>query len=229
MGRFAQARVGYAYDARKVAVDIGTSLLPEISPRDAGITVSGEYDSRDTAFSPTHGLAAALEYMASDDALGGDRNWQRAELGVGVAVPLRRDVLWVTAAGGTGINGNLPPDRAFTLGGPGSFPGLELGELRVGGYWTMGTSYLWNFKDVLPIRNLALYAGIQLVGGAVYDRNDGEPSEGIYGGSVFLTGRTMVGPLTVGIGATSTDSWSIWFSVGRPVGHGTILERGIFR
>jgi NTE family protein len=229
MGRFAQARVGYAYDARKVAVDIGTALLPEISPRDAGITVSGEYDSRDTAFSPTHGLAAALEYMASDDALGGDRNWQRAELGVGVAVPLRRDVLWVTAAGGTGINGNLPPDRAFTLGGPGSFPGLELGELRVGGYWTMGTSYLWNFKDVLPIRNLALYAGIQLVGGAVYDRNDGEPSEGIYGGSVFLTGRTMVGPLTVGIGATSTDSWSIWFSVGRPVGHGTILERGIFR
>jgi hypothetical protein len=79
------------------------------------------------------------------------------------------------------------------------------------------------------IRNLALYAGIGLVGGAVYDRIDGERDEGIYGGSIFLTGRTMVGPLTVGVGATSTDSWSIWFSVGRPVGHGTILERGIFR
>ena len=52
---------------------------------------------------------------------------------------------------------------------------------------------------------------------------------GIYGGSFFLTGRTMVGPLTVGVGATSTDSWSVWLSIGRPVGHGTILERGIFR
>jgi len=36
-------------------------------------------------------------------------------------------------------------------------------------------------------------------------------------------------PLTVGIGSTSTDSWSLWLSVGRPVGHGTILERGVFR
>jgi hypothetical protein len=39
----------------------------------------------------------------------------------------------------------------------------------------------------------------------------------------------MVGPLTLGIGATSTDSWSLWVAVGRPIGHGTILERGIFR
>jgi len=35
--------------------------------------------------------------------------------------------------------------------------------------------------------------------------------------------------LYVGLGATSTDSWSLWISVGRPVGNGTILERGIFK
>ena len=58
---------------------------------------------------------------------------------------------------------------------------------------------------------------------------DDEESEGIYGGSLFLTGRTLVGPLTLGVGATTTDSWSVWLSVGRPVGHGTILEKGIFR
>jgi hypothetical protein len=31
------------------------------------------------------------------------------------------------------------------------------------------------------------------------------------------------------VASTSTDSWSLWLSVGRPVGHGTILERGVFR
>jgi hypothetical protein len=51
----------------------------------------------------------------------------------------------------------------------------------------------------------------------------------IYGGWVYLAGRTLVGPRTLGLGTTSTDSWSLWFSVGRPVGHGTILEKGIFR
>jgi hypothetical protein len=39
----------------------------------------------------------------------------------------------------------------------------------------------------------------------------------------------MFGPLTVGAGATSTDSYAVWVAIGRPIGHGTILERGIFR
>lgn len=50
----------------------------------------------------------------------------------------------------------------------------------------------------------------------------------MFGGSVYLAGRTAVGPLTVGIGSTSADSWSLWLAVGRPIGHGTILERGVF-
>ena len=165
MGRYAQARIGYLYDDRKVNVDIGSALLPEGNPMDAGMHVAAEFDSRDTAFNPTRGLAMALEYMRSDSSLGGDRDWERAELGVGMAVPLRRDVLWVTLAGGSDLGSDLPADRAFALGGPGSFPGFELGELRVDGYWTIGTSYLWKVKEVLPIRNLALYAG-RIVAGA---------------------------------------------------------------
>jgi NTE family protein len=228
-GRYAQARIGYAYDRRKVRVDVGSPLLSESDPTDAGVTLSAQYDSRNTAFAPTKGMTAALEYINSDEGLGSDRNWQRAELGFGVAVPFRRNIWWITAAGGSALGNDLPADRTFTLGGPNSFPGFELNELRVGGYWNIGTSYLWNVKDVLPLKNLALYAGVRVVGGAVYDRFDQEDTVGIYGGSFFLTGRTMVGPLTIGVGATSTDSWSVWLGIGRPVGHGTILERGIFR
>ncbi|HEY5807153.1 MAG TPA: patatin-like phospholipase family protein [Povalibacter sp.] len=229
MGRFAQLRLGYIFDRRRTDVDIGPEVLPQGKSDDAGVQVAAQYDSRDTAFNPTRGIALALEYMRSDDALGADRNWERAEIGFGVVVPFRRDVLWVRVAGGSDLRGNLPADRAFALGGPGGFPGFELGELRVNGYWTIGTNYLWKVKDVMPVRNLALYAGVGLAGGAVYDRINDEGSDSIYSGSVFLTGRTLVGPLTVGIAATSLDSWSMWLSVGRPVGHGTILERGIFR
>ena len=226
-GRFAQARVGYIYDWRKVNVDVGSPVLPESEPDDAGISVSVEFDSRDTGFAPTRGGTVALEYVNADDSLGSDREYERGEIGVGYALPFRNNVWWITAAGG--MSSDLPADRLFTLGGPGSFPGFELGEMRVGGYWTIGTSYLWNIKEVLPIKGHALYMGFRVVGGGVSDRFDQEEAEGIYGGSVYLTGRTMVGPLTLGIGSTSTDSWSAWLSVGRPVGRGTILERGIFR
>ena len=90
-------------------------------------------------------------------------------------------------------------------------------------------SYLWKVKDIMSIRGQALYAGLRLEAGETFDQFDGVDEGVIYGASIYLTGRTMVGPLTVGVGSTSTDSWSLWLAVGRPIGHGTILERGIFR
>ncbi len=78
VGRYAQARIGYVYDSAKVEVDIGSPLMPEQSPIDAGVVVSAEFDSRDTAFSPTRGLAAALEYMQSD-------RFARRAIGIGSA------------------------------------------------------------------------------------------------------------------------------------------------
>jgi NTE family protein len=225
----AQARLGYLYSRRSVEVDIGAQLLPEDETNDAGVSALFEYDTRDTPFNPTRGLAVAAEYLNSDDALGADRDWKRAELGIGMALPLRRDVLWLTLAGGSDLDSELPADRKFALGGPGSFPGLELGELRVGSYWTASTGYLWKIKDIMTIRNQAWYAGLRLMAGAVDDRIDLVSDEELYGASVYLTGRTLVGPLTVGLGATTTDSWSLWVAVGRPIGRGTILERGIFR
>jgi len=231
LGRYGQIRAGYVYDERNIELDIGSPLLPEGKPVDAGLRVLAEFDSRDTAFSPTRGMAMALDYLQSDDSMGGDRNWERAEIGLGLAVPLRRlqDVIWLSLAGGTDLGSDLPADRTFSVGGPDSFPGFEQGELRVHDYWLASTNYLWKVKEVLPIRNLALYMGIGLTGGQVEGRIDGGEDGELYGGSIYLTGRTMIGPLTVGVGTTSVDSWSLWFSVGRPVGHGTILERGVFR
>jgi len=224
-----QVRLGYLYSHRQVNVETGSSLLPEGSNNDAGLSLSATYDSRDTPFNATSGLAMALEYLRSEESLGADRDWERIEAGLGIAVPVRSDVVWVTLAGGSDLELGLPADRKFMLGGPGSFPGYELGELRAASYWTASGSYLWKLKDIMSIRGQALYAGLRLQVGRAYDRLDLVEENEVYGGSVYLTGRTMVGPLTVGLGLTDTDSWSLWIAVGRPIGHGTILERGIFR
>jgi NTE family protein len=231
----AQVRVGYLYTRRKAEVETGSPILPETDRTDAGMTVTATFDSRDTPFNPTHGVAAALEYAYIDDALGADVNWERLELGVGLAVPVRSDVIWMTLAGGTDLDSRLPPDRRFMLGGPGSFPGYELGELRLTDYWTASGSYLWKIKDLMRLRGQALYAGLRLEAGQTFGRLESmvlpgfDEDEFVYGGSLYLTGRTQAGPLTIGLGATSNDSWSLWIAVGRPIGNGTILERGIFR
>ena len=235
LGDDAQVRVGYLYTDHKTEVETGSTLLPENQRIDAGLTAGATYDSRDTPFNPTRGVAAALEYTYSDDSLGGDLDWQRAELGLGLAVPVRKDIVWVTLAGGSDLDTDLPLDRTFMLGGPGSFPGFELGELRVTDYWTASGSYLWKIKDIMSIRGQALYAGVRLTGGQVFGRLEEyvipsfDEDDTIYGGSLYIAGRTQAGPLTVGIATTSADSWALWIAVGRPIGNGTILERGIFR
>jgi NTE family protein len=229
MGHRAQARLGYIYTRRDVSVDTGSLLLPEGDHDDAGVMAQLTYDSRDTAFNPTDGLAGMLEYLRSDDSLGADRNWERIEAGVGMALPVRRDIVWATLAGGSDLGSDLPPDRLFMLGGPGSFPGFELGELRASAYWSAAGSYLWKMADIMTLRGQALYAGARLQATQVYDRLDRIDEGQIYGGSLFLTGRTQAGPFTVGVGMTSVDTWSLWLAIGRPIGHGTILERGVFR
>ncbi|HSD71000.1 MAG TPA: patatin-like phospholipase family protein [Woeseiaceae bacterium] len=231
----AQVRVGYIYTRRKTNVETGSSTLPESDRDDAGLIVTATFDSRDTPFNPTRGIAAELEYINSDESLGAELDWQRIELGLGAAVPVRADVIWVTLAGGSDVGTNLPLDRTFNLGGPGSFPGLELGELRVSNYWTLSGSYLWKLADTMSIRDQALYGGIRLEAGQVSGRLDEAqtPNFGddrmIYGASLYLAGSTRVGPLTLGLGVTTIDSWALWVTIGRPVGNGTILERGIFR
>jgi NTE family protein len=229
LGNWSQLRVGYLYTRRDVEVNTGSPLMPEAERDDAGLTASFTFDNRDTPFNATRGGAAALEYYRSSDSLGSDRDWERLEIGLGLAVPVRNDVIWMTVAGGSNLDSNLPSDRTFRIGGPGSFPGFELGEIRSDEYWTASGSYLWKIRDIQSIRGQALYAGLRLQAGQTYERLDGVDEDTMYGGSLYVTGRTMVGPLTLGFGATSTESYSVWLAIGRPIGHGTILERGIFR
>ncbi len=244
LGDSAQLRAGYLYTTRKVSVDTGPRLLPNLDTVDAGVTAQLTYDTRDSAFAPTRGLAVAVEYADSNESLGADRDWRRFEAGTRIALPFRGDVIWLAAAGGSNLGSDLPVDRFFTLGGPGSFPGLELAQFRAPEYWTVSGSYLWKFADIQTLRGESMYIGAQIEGGEIANwlegvqigpdgpdfQNVGDPQlEPIYGGSLYLTGRTPVGPMTLGVGATSANTWTLWFAVGRPVGQGTIMERGIFR
>jgi len=225
----AQLRVGYFTTQREVTLETGSPLLPQIEATDAGIVTSAIYDSRNTDFRPAQGLVAAVDYYKSDQQFGATRNWQRAEVGIGFAVPFRQDIVSMAVAGGSGLGSHLPADRLFALGGPGSLPGYELAELRAASYWLASGSYLWRLKELLSLRGQALYAGLRLQTSHAYDQLDGQNQGQIESVSIYLTARTLVGPFTVGFATTSTSVHSLWFSVGRPAWTAAMLDRGLFR
>ena len=140
-------------------MDIGTPLLPEVDTTDAGLAATATYDSRDAESFAIRGLAAGLQYFKSDSSLGADRDWERLEGAVRKNVPVGKMMLWFTAAGGTDLGSALPDDRAFSLGGPQSFPGYSPGEIRAGRYWTLDGSFLWKVADILSILSQKLYGG----------------------------------------------------------------------
>jgi NTE family protein len=224
-----QIRIGYWADRRKLAVDTGVDLLPTGEFTDAGAAASAFYDSRDASSFASHGLAARIEYVDSAGSLGASRSWDTLEAAVRQAMVAGPTTLYVTAAAGTDLGSDLPGDRAFSLGGPQSFPGWAPGQVRVGRYWVAKADVLWHVADILPIASQALYGGFGVEGGKVYERVDKTVPDGsVYGVSTYLGGRTPVGTLTIGV-AKATGAWAGWVTLGTPVGSGSILDRPLFR
>ncbi|HUJ52875.1 MAG TPA: patatin-like phospholipase family protein [Steroidobacteraceae bacterium] len=228
LGNSGQLRAAYWADRRKTEIDTGVPQLPTGESTDAGLAATGFYDTRDAASFATRGTAAAVQYFWSADALGATRDWQRLELAVREALRFSKTSLWLTAAGGSDLGSTLPADRAFSLGGPQSFPGYAPGEIRARRYWTVTGDFLWRVADILPIANQTLYGGLGLQGARAYDRVDPVSNGALYGVSGYLGGRTPIGTLAIGVGKATGD-WAAWLTLGTPVGTGSILNQPLFR
>jgi NTE family protein len=223
-----QLRVGYLADRRHVEVDTGSTFLPTGQFTDAGFAATAFYDSRESATFATKGLSAEIDYSNIDNAFGANRSWQTIEAAARQAVRTGRLTMVLTAAGGSDLGSSLPADRAFSLGGPQSFPGYAMGEVRSRSYWSLQGDVRWRVADILSIANQALYSGLELQGARAYDRLDTTSSGALYGISGYLGGRTPLGTLTFGVGKATGD-WSIWITLGTPVSRGSILDKPLFR
>ena len=231
-----QVRVGYVSMRRRTEVQTGISNLPgvdqrivEVDERDAGLVASFTFDSRDASTFALHGVAAQALYLRSDSSLGADRDWSRVEGAVRKGIPVRKDAMWITLAGGADLSDDrLPGDRTFSLGGPRTLPAYQLDEFRVRSYWLADVSFLWRLVDLIPVRNQSIYGGIGLTAAGLYDRVDRVDDGEVYSLSTYVGGPTPIGTFIVGIGGAE-DSWGFWLSLGRPVGKGSILDQGLFR
>ncbi len=225
----AQVRLGYWASDRRASVQTGPPDVAGADDVDAGLAIAARYDSRDTASFATSGMSAALEYFRSDESLGADREWERIEAAARKAVPFGRNLMWVSLAAGTDLgDDDLPGDRSFSLGGPRTLAGYQFDEIRVESYWLAQGSFLWRVKDLVTIKNQALYAGFGVYAAGLFDNFDLTEDDEVYGASAYLAGSTPIGTINLGVGY-STGNSAIWLSIGKPVGRGTLLDDGLFR
>src|SRR5690606_38056210 len=105
--------------------------------------------------------------------LGGEYRYDFVDALVLKTVSIGRDVIYVAAAAGGELDGEISPFRQYRLGGLRSFPGLERHQLRGDKYWSATAFYNWKLTDIQPLFGQALYANVRLSAGRMGERVDG--------------------------------------------------------
>ena len=224
-GSRAELRAGIRAGTQWAERDIAYTGLSEIPGEGyGGWAVRFTYDTRDRELLGRRGLLAKVNYFRSEDWLGAAAAYEKAEGTATYSLPAWDNMLYLRGSGGSSFGTDLPVYEYFTLGGPVSFPGLNIGELRGMSYWTAQAGYLHKIADISDLFGQALYAGISLTAGEMGDRLDGVRDGTVYSGAFFLSGRTPLGPLGLSIAISNTADWQVVFGLGRPIEERAITD-----
>jgi NTE family protein len=226
-GTRAELRFGAVAGVQSANRDISLSLLPEIHDEGyGGWTAQAVYDTRDRVDLPTKGWLGRMRYFRSAESLGSDLtpDYEKLEGLVGGSHRVLNHLVHWRAAGGTSFDTTLPIYDKFLLGGPVSFPGLNLGELRGDDYWVASAWYMHKIADLSALFDQALYAGLALTAGDMQGRIDGVSEDPVYAGTALLGGRTPLGPLRLLFSVTSDADWQVVLGIGRPIEEGAITD-----
>ena len=224
-GNRAELRAGIRTGWQWADRDIAFPDLPEISAEGyGGWATRFTYDSRDRELLGRKGLLVRANYFHSEAGLGAEADYERTEAMATYALPVFENFAYVRGAGGSSLGSELPVYDLFVLGGPVSFPGLNIGELRGETYWTAQLGYLQKVAEISNLFGQALYVGGAFTAGQMNDRIDGTDSGTIYSGSLMLSGRTPLGPVGLSLAYSSSSEWQVVFGLGRPIEEGAITD-----
>ena len=224
-GTRAELRAGLRTGTQRATRDIAFRELEEIEGESyGGWSLRYSYDSRDRTLLGSSGLLARATYFRGDEELGAPGFYERAEATATYSIPVGENVAYLRGSGGSAFDTLLPAYDLFTLGGPVSFPGLSIGELRGNSYWTAQAGYLHKIGDINPVFGQSVFAGVMLSAGDMSGRIDFRREEIIYSGAFVLSARTPFGPVGLSFAATSTDDWQVVFGLGRPIEERAITD-----
>jgi NTE family protein len=214
-------RSGWQWAEREIA---SPDLPGQEDEQYGGFSLRYTMDTRDRNALFRSGMLARAGYFRGDELLGAESEYDRLEGLVTWGLPVGDDMVYLRAAGGTSVNSDLPLYDLFVLGGPVSFPGLEIGQLRGQSYWSGQASYLYKVADISTLFGQSLYAGLRLSAGDVGDRIDGIDADPVYSAAALLGGRTPIGPVALTVAHASEGGWQLVLVLGRPIEERSITD-----
>jgi len=219
-GTFGEIRAGIEAGGGKASLDEGQLTPRDIDIRVGDVFVSAGADTLNNPYFPAKGLKVRLDWSQGLTELGSSLDYQTLR-GDGVfATSWGRHAVVLNMGAGDTIQGRLPLEQLFQLGGPFSFPGYNVDELSGETFAVARAMYRYRLTDrSQSVISIPLYLGATVVGGNTWARHgDADWSNLRVGGNIFLGADTLIGPVFLVLGAADHGRTAIYFFLGKPFG-----------
>ncbi len=224
LGRVGEARIGYAHGLSDIGETLNLPRGVSGSTERGVLRASATLDTLDQVTFPRNGWFARLEAEVSDRSLGGADDYSRVQgelyrpisFGKNTIVP--RVTAGLRTSGGT-----LPYYDRFALGGFLNLSGYTRAELYD---QNQALAELISYRELgkLPqVLGGGVFGGASIEAGNVWTNpGDIDLRDTIIAGSVFLGADTLIGSLSLGVGATGTGQTAVYLQLGPILGRGRL-------
>lgn len=213
-GNHAAVSFGLQRSHGRAEVEVGLPALRSLESDDGAWAVRATVDRLDSLFFPRSGYYAALAYIASEDWLGSDSPYEKAELDVLAAKDFGPHAIQWGAAYHTTLRGVLPLQERYRLGGRGRLAGFHFNELTGQNYALLTAGYSYELAKIL---GRSASVGMTLEYGNAWElRSNMAFDDGILNGSLYVGFDSWLGPLMFGYGLREGGKGVAFLEIGAP-------------
>ena len=213
-GNHAAVSVGLQRSRGRADVEVGLPALRSFDSDDGAWAVRATVDRLDSLFFPRSGYYAALAYTASEEWLGSDSAYEKMEVDVLAAKDFGPHALQLSGAYHTTLDGVLPLQERYRLGGRGRLAGFHFNELTGQNYALLTAGYSYQLARIL---GRSASVGMTLEYGNAWElRSRMAFDDGILNGSVYVGFDSWLGPLMFGYGLREGGEGVAFLEIGAP-------------
>ncbi len=215
LGNYGEWRAGIEAGDDSVARTTGLAVIPDLRQRAAAWRTSLVVDRLDSLDFPRRGFLVSADARFGRRMFGAVESYDRLSVEAQQAFGGARFSVLLAARVQTEAGGDVPLADVFSLGGFQNLSGYERDQVlaeRLTLLRAVVRERLTGFGTLLP----AVYGGFSLEAADVARRVDASAPGRLYGGSLFVSADSALGPLYLGTGFAARGFVSLYLYLGRP-------------
>jgi NTE family protein len=212
-GNYGATGIGFVRGYGKAEVETGDPGLPRFTFDTGRAYAFVSLDRADSLYFPRRGYWGNAAYTVARKEFGSDTDYDTVDFDFVGAKPFDRNAVQYGASYHSTLEGILPVQDRYRLGGRGKLAGFRVNELTGQHYALVFVGYTWQLAEVFG--RSALVGGTIEYGNAWERRSNMAWDDGILNASIYLGFDSWIGPMLFGYGWREGGHGVMFLEIGR--------------